>query len=136
LKNQIITKNFLSKIIFTIINIGLGFLVTPILIKFLGKEEYSLYKLTFDWLSSIGFVEQVITSSALAIIANANIGNRDQYTSKAFKKFFTFSLFFIFLAIIITPLLPYFYQITENKKLDVQISFIIGSLSSKKKVIF
>lgn len=129
MKNQIITKNFLSKIIFTIINIGLGFLVTPILIKFLGKEEFSLYKLTFDWLSSIGFVEQVITSSALAIIANANIGNRDQYTSKAFKKFFTFSLFFIFLAIIITPLLPYFYQITENKKLDVQISFIIGSLS-------
>lgn len=129
MKNQIITKNFLSKILFTFINIGLGFLVTPQLIKLLGKEDFSLYKLTFDWLSSVGFVEQVITSSALAIIANSNLQNRDQYTHQAFKKFIKFSILFIVLAIILTPLLPYFYQISENKKFEVQLSFIIGSLS-------
>lgn len=128
MKNKIIAKNFISKIIFSLLNIALGFIVTPILLKLIGKEDYSLYKLTFDWLSSISFVEQVFTSSALAILANSTLSNRDTYSSYALKHFTKISLLFIFIAILLIPFLPYLFTIPVHKILQIQISFFIGSL--------
>lgn len=128
MKNKIIAKNFISKILFSLVNIALSFTVTPVLLNLIGKEDYSLYKLTFDWLSSISFVEQVFTSSALAILANSTLNNRDTYSSYALKHFAKISIVFIFLAIIIVPFLPLLFTIPAHKITHIQISFFVGSL--------
>lgn len=107
----------------------LGFIVTPLLIRYLGKDDFSLYKLTFDWLSSIGFLEQALTSSILAFLVEASNEKRDHITYYAYKKYYRISIFFLALTICLIPFLPYLYAIPVDKLTEVRIGFFIGSLT-------
>lgn len=128
MKKNVIVKNFSTRIILTILNIAIGFFATPLLLKYLGHEDYSLFKLTYDWLSSISFLEQILTSSALGILATLSDSNRDHYTHYAFKKFVKVSFIFLGLSILMIPFLPHLFTISDNKINEVRIGFFIGSI--------
>lgn len=127
MKDKIILKNFSTRIILTLLNLIIGFIATPLLLKYLGHEDYSLFKISYDWLASIGFLEQILTASALSMLASLNDDNRDHYTHYTFKKFIKISVVFLLLSVLVTPFLPYLFKIPVHKIKQVQIGFIVGT---------
>jgi O-antigen/teichoic acid export membrane protein len=111
----------------TLLNLVIGFVATPLLLKYLGHEDYSLFKISYDWLASIGFLEQILTASALSMLANLSDDNRDHYTHYTFKKFVKISVIFLLLSMFVTPFLPYLFKIPINKIDEVKIGFIVGT---------
>lgn len=127
MKEIIIFKNFSSRILLTLLNITIGFIATPLLLKYLGGEDYSLFKISYDWLASFGFLEQILTASALSMLANLNDENRDHYTHYTFNKFIKISGIFLLLSMLVIPFLPYLFKIPDNKLTEVRIGFFIGT---------
>lgn len=128
MKDIIILKNFSSRILLTALNLAIGFIATPLLLKFLGHDDYSLFKISYDWLSSIGFLEQILTASALSMLASLDENNRDHYTHYTFKKFVKISIVFLIISMLVIPFLPYLFKIPNTKLHEVQIGFLIGTL--------
>lgn len=128
MKDKIILKNFSTRIILTLLNLIIGFTATPLLLKYLGHEDYSLFKISYDWLASVGFLEQILTASALSMLANLNDDNRDHYTLYTFKRFVKISIVFFLISTLVSPFLPYLFKIPVNKIKEVQIGFIVGTI--------
>jgi len=106
----------------------LGFIVTPLLLKYLGKEDLALFKIANDWLNSIGIFEQTLTGAMLIILSKSKNINSNTINA-TFLRYFKLSFIFIFIAIVATYFLPSLFLIPENKLSIVRMGFIIGSFS-------
>ncbi len=127
MKFKIIFKNYISKIFSAFVSLLLGFIVTPLLLKFLGKDDFALYKIANDWLNSVGIFEQALTGAMLVMLSNSKFIKKHVVTS-SFIKYLKYSFLFIGIALVTSFFLPHFFQIPENKTRIVQYGFILGSL--------
>jgi O-antigen/teichoic acid export membrane protein len=129
LKSKIIFKNYFTKILSTLVSLVIGFVVTPFLLKYLGKNDFALFKLTSDWLSSFSVFENALSIAILAVFAKSTDENRDQNAWYSFKSYYKYSIIFTLISMCVIPFLPYLYYINPDRLRAVQIAFFLGSLN-------
>ena len=62
-------KNFSAALVKAFCTSIFGFIITPIVIGYVGDETYGIYKLIFDWLSNVWMFDLGISGAFLAISA-------------------------------------------------------------------
>lgn len=129
MKSKIIIKNFLTKVISSAATIVLGFIATPLLLKFLGKEDFALFKLASDWLTGISFFDTAFTIGIFSIFAKSKKQNLAQNTWGIFRKYIFFPPILVLIGIAFTPFLPQLFKIPDQKVFHVQLAFAIGCLN-------
>ena len=129
MKSTIILKNYATKIFSSGVSLLLGFVVTPFLLKYLGKDDFALFRISNEWLSTFSIFENALSIAILAIFAKSTDEHRDQNTWYSFKSYFKYAFIFMFFSMAFIPFLPKLYTIPVDKVNIVRIGFFIGSLN-------
>lgn len=128
---------FFSSQVFMIINMLLAMVTTPMILKFLNKEEYGLYTILFQIMGYLTLFDFGL-GSAIARTLAATRGD-DEKSRTFFNKvistsFYTYLIlgaFVIVIGVCLSPLLPDFFHMSKDLEgvttsIAITLSIIIG----------
>lgn len=102
-------KNILASIIIRVANIGINFLYVPILLDYLGQEEYGVWLTVSSVVLWFGFFDiglgQGLRNKLTVALANKDHKLAKQYISTTYFMLSIVSVFFIVIICIIAPLI-------------------------------
>lgn len=129
MENKRLSINLIANILSYVISTALSFVITPFLVKYLGKEVYGFYGIANNFVNYITVISVALNSMAAKYIT-VEIVRGNEYKA---RQYFT-SIFFsnVVLCFILTPILViivfklnFILSISKSYLVDVQILFAL-----------
>lgn len=131
-RKQNLKAGVLVSYLWVIVHIGVNFLYTPFLIKYLGKSEYGLYQVIASFLAYINVIETSLSAGVLRFYCNAK-AKKDKLKvenilalCRKIYKYFSGGVLVIGIAVIF--MFRIFYQSSFSKHEIVEGSIMLGLL--------
>lgn len=64
-------RNFFSGTLYSVLSLAVGLVVTPIVVRHLGADDFGLYRVLIEWLAYLSLIELGLNEGALAIISQS-----------------------------------------------------------------
>ena len=74
-KKQNLKLGAIISYLWVVVHIGVNFLFAPILIKYLGQNEYGLYQVIASFLAYINVLETSVSAGVLRFYCNVKVKN-------------------------------------------------------------
>ena len=129
MKNSRLGISLVANIISTLVSLGVSFVLTPYLIRTIGKEAYSFFPLANNFVSYMTIFSLALNSMVSRFItiaiAENKLGKAHTYFSTVFFSNIILSIFLLIPIFIIIALIDQFLDIPSGQLVDVRILFIL-----------
>ena len=140
MKNSRLGISLVANIISTLVSLGVSFVLTPYLIRTIGKEAYSFFPLANNFVSYMTIFSLALNSMVSRFItiaiAENKLGKAHTYFSTVFFSNIILSIFLLIPIFIIIALIDQFLDIPSGQLVDVRILFILIFASMLINLIF
>lgn len=121
---------FLSGAAFTAITIALGFVTTPLLLRWLGAERFGAVRAVSDWLSHLSILE-IGLGGALAPLLALALGRSDLAAARrlmveGIRAFVWVAVATVMTGLLIALVIPYLVPVQPSLARDLRIACLVG----------
>jgi len=124
-------RNALSNFITLVIHVALGFVMTPVIIRYVGKDGYGIWTLVHSFAGYYGLLNLGVRSAVMRyVVRDAELGNTKGLNATVNTAFFLF-LFtgtsIILVSVMVAEPLTGFFNIFEaNRRAFTVLVYVIG----------
>ena len=125
--------SFLTSEIAFAITMAVGFVATPLLLRWLGDERYGAVEATSDWIGYIGLLELGIAGSLMPLLAKALAQNNESRVrtllAAGVRSYLGVVMLAAIAAVVLVAAIDRLLPVASQLKLDLRVGCAIGTLT-------